>query len=303
MQMKNNGCQKHIYIPDVSGRWHRSVNSIRLPGLLVISLWLTASGCEQTFEPLQKSDDYYFSIYGYLDASADTQWVRVIPLREGTVQLPEVSDVTVTLKHLNSGSSIELSDSLFQFYHGASSWNYWTTMDLIPDQAYLLTAAYGDGRSSSAEVMLPPDFPQPVFDEESDIVRIMDIEHLADVQTRYHVRLGQSGGDYLVSFPYKQEISPYSPTEYRVRLRPGNDQTYLNEFYPGGSILNRQIFVASAGPGWPDFDSLDEIVETLPDGVSNIENGVGYLAGIVSKIIPLRSCYDENDILVACPAE
>lgn len=271
--------------------------------MLMVVLFFFVFGCEQTFEPLQKSDDYYFSIYGYLDASADTQWVRVIPLREGIDQLPDVSGVTVTLQHLETGDSVVMRDTLFQFFHDASAWNFWTSLDLLPEHTYRLIAEHTDGRSSSVEVTLPTEFSVPVFDEQSGILRVFDVELLADVQTRYIVRFEQLGRDYTVSFPYRQNISPYSSTEYRVLLRPGADQAYLDEYYAGGTILSRQIFVAAAGPGWPDFIALDEIIETLPDGISNVENGVGYMAGIMSMLIPLKSCYDETGNLIGCPVE
>lgn len=70
-------------------------------------------GCNQTFEPLQENDKYYFSIYGYLDAATDTQWVRVGPAREGINQQPDPTGIKVTLEHIQSGETVIMKDSLF----------------------------------------------------------------------------------------------------------------------------------------------------------------------------------------------
>jgi len=54
-----------------------AVRSVTL-ALLVLGV---GSGCEDTFEPY-KSSDRHFSIFGYLNAAADTQWIRVAPIRQ-----------------------------------------------------------------------------------------------------------------------------------------------------------------------------------------------------------------------------
>ncbi len=50
--------------------------------LLTACCMLVLSGCNRSFEPFKENNTYYFSIYGYLDVSADTQWVRVSPARQ-----------------------------------------------------------------------------------------------------------------------------------------------------------------------------------------------------------------------------
>lgn len=47
--------------------------------LLPCLLFLT--GCDQTFQPLQENNAAAFSMFGYLDASADRQTVRITPLQ------------------------------------------------------------------------------------------------------------------------------------------------------------------------------------------------------------------------------
>lgn len=55
------------------------------PPVLIIATLLLA-GCEKPFEPLSRGE-FAFSLYGPLDSAADTQWVRVMPIRE-SVEAP-----------------------------------------------------------------------------------------------------------------------------------------------------------------------------------------------------------------------
>jgi len=174
----------------------------RTPYFLLICITWILSGCNETFEPWQENDQYHFSMFGYLDASADTQWVRILPVREELFLEPRPLDFIVTMEHAESGESIVMQDSLFSYFQGYA-WNFRSEMDIRPGQTYRITASHPDGRSSHTTVQLPEDFPTP-------------------------------------------------------------------------------------------------ILHTIPGGISNIENGTGYVAGIVSKTIPYESCFDENFQFIAC---
>lgn len=162
----------------------KSLNIILLYIFLVIS-------CGETFEPWQENEQYYFSIYGYLDASADTQWVRVMPVREDLFFEPRPLDATVTLEHAESGESVVMVDSLFSYFQGYA-WNFSSVMNIEPGQTYTITAEYRDGRASRATVQLPEDFPTPVIEiaesQGEDMVIIKGVNHLADVLAVYHGR-------------------------------------------------------------------------------------------------------------------
>ncbi len=45
--------------------------------LIIICFLFSLTGCEESFQPLQNNNDSgVFSMFGYLDATADTQWVH-----------------------------------------------------------------------------------------------------------------------------------------------------------------------------------------------------------------------------------
>ncbi len=51
-----------------------------LPLTLFLILALTA--CDSSFEPITQEPTHFFAVFGFLDTAADTQFVRVSPVRE-----------------------------------------------------------------------------------------------------------------------------------------------------------------------------------------------------------------------------
>jgi hypothetical protein len=71
---------------------------------LAASLCVAAvvAACDDSFEPIEPSE-LAFSVFGYLDASAGTQWLRVMPIRPVKVTSQDTLAATVTLEHLGTG--------------------------------------------------------------------------------------------------------------------------------------------------------------------------------------------------------
>jgi hypothetical protein len=267
------------------------------------------SGCDSPFVPLQENKHNYFSIYGYLDASADTQWVRIMPVRDSLFYQPRPIDATATLTDLSSNNTVMMNDSLFSYFPDSSfyAYNFWTTMDLLPGKTYRLTAKDSNGKTSSAEVTLPPDFPTPRVRMGTEIgdpdrVYIDGAVQLADVQTVYHGRESRTGDVKLLGLPHRQDtLRNPANNNYVISIDPREDRNRLIYLSP---VIKSQTYVAAGGPAWPGFGTIDQNVLAPPDGVPNIENGAGYLAGIVGKTIPYESCFEENGItLKPCPLE
>ena len=96
---------------------------------------------------------------------------------------------------------------------------------------------------------------------------------------------------------------------YMVELDPDSEKQFIMDdsivlSLPDGKIefLENQIFVASAGPEWdPAISNIDDLVYFLPDGFSNVIDGLGYMVGIFSRNIPFRTCLNEARELIGCP--
>ena len=56
--------------------------------LLTLSLFLFAA-CDNSFEPINQEPTEFFGVFGFLDTAADTQFVRVSPVRETLELFPE----------------------------------------------------------------------------------------------------------------------------------------------------------------------------------------------------------------------
>lgn len=271
--------------------------------LILLTVFLIVS-CQEPFEPTQENDSYYFSIYGYLDASADTQWVRITPVRNALNDFRDTIDATVTLESLETNESTVMNDSLFRYAGERTAWNFWTTMNLHPNQTYRLTATRSDGNFSRAEVRLPRDFPVPLFRAEAiglNEIQVHVSERLADVQTIYYVRSFLTDNETVVTFSQLGDTLRTGLGRYQVSFNPIENEESLNHNFPNSDIIRRQVYVAITTNETPHFPSLDRFSFNIPDGVSNIQNGVGYLSGIVSKTIPYKSCFsDGGSNLIPC---
>lgn len=294
-----NGQDRHL--PRSDRCWHRFVFV-----LIILFTWICTSSCDVEFNPWQENEQYHFSIYGYLDASADTQWVRVMPVREDLLLEPRPIDFTVSLEHVETGEYVIMNDSLFSFARGTHAWNFWTTMELLPEHTYRLEAKSEDDRVSEAMVTLPADFPAPLvimeFSQSIPLfatVFLEGVDRVADVRTVHGP----------IRVPHLKDTVRTAQDHFRIAIDLSDDLQILSTLYPGeppGSLISDSslIFIAAAGPDYHYFGSISEKVIALPEGVTNIENGTGYLAGFVSKTIPLGSCRSgETENLIPCDPE
>lgn len=291
----------------------RKINPI-LISLLIACIYIPLSSCDQTFEPLAENDQYYFSIYGYLDVSADTQWVRIGTPRETLDDTPDLSGITVTIENMETGQVVELLDSLFT---PENFLNYWTTTDIENEQTYRIKVEGTDGKSSHADITTPPELPTPLVLENTYAplgfsVYVDDVvEHIADIQTKWYVILNPETDPIrkTYTFSYRSEVehvevydgaftifAPLEDEEGRIESSAG-----INDY----EVVYKQFYVAAAGPGWDDnISSINDLEYFINSTSSNVENGLGYIVGIDSKWVPYKVCTNEQkSVAVPCPEE
>ncbi|MEX0720062.1 MAG: hypothetical protein WD059_05295 [Balneolaceae bacterium] len=269
--------------------------------LLMVMLGVFASpyftGCESTFEPLQENGRYHFSIFGALDHSADTQWVRVMPIMDTVfVNSSEPIDAEVTMTRLSTGESSVLNDSLFRFSDRSIAWNFWTTTPVHADEEYMITAMASDGSSSRATVSIPPAFPEPEvnysFNDEEGIVNISGVHQLVVADIIYTFTIltdaGETPNPIEINISHLDRLSHVSSSSYR--FFPNDVGRIASEYGVTGErilIKKREVLVVSGSAEWPDFEELSEDEAFLPEINSNVEDGLGVLVGIVSKRLSL----------------
>lgn len=287
--------------------------------LLAVPTILTS--CDTTFEPLQENDQYHFSVYGYLDVSADTQWVRVTPVRDQLRPTGEPLDATVTLENLSNGETIVMNDSLIQIL-GETVPVVWTTEKIEPDTPYELHIQGKQQQESLASTHTPEEIPTPLVDlspGSSSRPHAVFVEvpgTLVDVRAIYCLREhGDSEEEFVIfSIPigeHRFRTSEGYPNRYRVEFRgianylldrvlltPPESLSDRYEYFP------RQAKVYTSNDSWPDFASLDQFEQELPEGVtSNVVGGVGFLGGLLSKTVPFKTCQNGAGERIACETE
>ncbi len=248
---------------------------------------LLVVGCDDTvLDPFVESP-FNYSVFGYLDGGVDTQFVRVSPVRDSIALGPDPIDATVMLEHVATGQKTAWRDSLFSYKTALArserfGHNFWSPEPLEPLATYRLTVTRSDGAASHATVTLPDTFPDPIID--GSTIRIRGIERLADVVVVYRVfdLLARQPSTYTVSYidavlPVEDElwvIVSRADDENQITLRLGSSLF---------QITSIEVTVAAAGPDWPDLSDVDQETLALPNVISNIEDGIGYLGGIISK--------------------
>ena len=182
--------QSHLF----RQRWLQSRAVVALLFAIGVS-----SACDDTFSPIEPSD-VQFSIFGFLDASADTQWVRVMSLRPVLITEPGPLGAVVSIENIITGRVVELRDSVFRFAanpdvgsDGVYLHNYWTTDVIEPGAAYRFSAIAEEHEESSAVIEIPPDYSVEVWlaqqrPQQRDLVRITGLEHLGWVLVVIHFR-------------------------------------------------------------------------------------------------------------------
>lgn len=278
----------------------RILNSLPIGGAAIVCLFCLVC-CDSSFEPFSENRDKPFSLNGFLDTSADTQWVRVMPVRQSYIMGPEEIDARVILEHSESGESVTMEDSLIQ-YGEAYAWNFWSVMEIKPETRYRIIAERSDGAVSRADVSIPEDFPQPIMRIDPfgpDVIRVSGTENRVLVDEVYHLEHKITGQQRVVHEPVKRYFTIPSNSYEWLEISRSSSAS----FGENTDILEFYVLVAAMSADWPDGVEIDEELLAIPEETSNVENGIGYVGGVVGKKVPYKSCWDENGQYIACPED
>jgi hypothetical protein len=261
-----------------------------------------AGACDDPFEPFQEATRGPFSMFGYLDLAADTQWIRVTPVRQNLLADPSPVDAVVTLERLPGGRTVTLRDSIFEFIDArvggvGYAHNFWTAERLERGATYRLVAARSDGATTTALIEMPAQAELSVsYAEESPFVtRNGD-------PFRDPVRIDVHGAHLLYSdlIFTVWDLGRNLPDELVLPRTPGRTDRGAHEFaFPdtlrGRPVLDLRRLEARFGvapAGWPFEPGLAAAEAVLPGRApSNVENGFGFVGGVATWSIPLPRCH------------
>ena len=212
----------------------------------VVAALFLAACAEEPFEPIQQSD-FEFSIYGFLDASADTQWVRVTGLKTNVLPDSNVIDASVTLEHLGTGEVIPLRDSLFGFGTSLYAWNHWTIEPMEQGATYRITADRVDGGTSSAEATVPVDADTIMIRIHADGRLFKDAAEFRTAGAEYIAMVHVIPGCTTPGFAYQFGGPTVRADEHGVITRPIRRPLYCGP--PPYPLYSWDIWIVFSGSG------------------------------------------------------
>lgn len=278
-------------LPSCLGR--RRALPLLAGGLLVATA--LAGACDQTFEPLAPIERHY-SVFGYLDASADTQWIRVMPIRTLKPTSAGPSSDVVTLEEHGTGRMIPLQDSVFRFDYRppapltGSAWahNFWTSQPIEPGARYTLSIRGDSGEVATAEITIPPPYHVELSVTRwglADQLRVTGLKQLPFVAQK--IRFQDGCGASMDTVWYK--AGPGADDSYTILVRRDSVEK-RGDRCGSPRILGREFWLVGSDSSWPSG------VGSGPAGVgaailsTNVENAVGFVVGVLTRSFPYGEC-------------
>jgi len=269
---------------------------------ILLSATALAGGCHESFQPFVETTEGPFSMVGYLDVGADTQWIRVTPVRQNVLTDPAPVDAVVTLENVESGQTVTLKDSLFEFPDpdvGGASYvhNFWTAERIERGTTYRIQATRSDGATTAAIVEMPATAEVLVSYAQGppDVIRGDTVWYRKPL--RIYVR-----GSYRLYSDAIYAIRDLVQTPRRDTIvlaqTPIRTDSGVFEFRHPDSLWNGvldlrrvEMRIGVAPSDWPYQPGLSPTEAALPQaGTSNVQNGFGFVGGVGTWAVPLSRC-------------
>ena len=165
-------------------------------------------GCTDSVDPVIDSGHAY-TLYGFLDAHADTQAVRVFAI-EGTLDLirPAPLGAEAISTELESGTQHQWQETIVEFTNGRFGHVYWAAFRSAYGKTYRLEMTRSDDVQSSVEVTVPPVVDPILLDPTLGIgyaiipVLWQHAPRVHDIRVSYETNMGT----YDFEYPLDQEM-------------------------------------------------------------------------------------------------
>ncbi len=258
---------------------------------------LALAACEETVDPiLDSSRD--FTLWGTLDMARDTQFVRVIPIRETLANdVPDRLPVTFTSEHVDDGTVIPWRDSLLTFPDGSRGHVFFAPLRirsghtyrlaLQPDGSDLVTSAVTTVPATPRPRVQPPLISGGIGGAIGQGTQQVLWDGVADQPFRielWYRFLPAEGGPFQdVRLPYVPRNEPAGPAQWAVTLDLTRDRRTLDTL-----VVVDQTPLVSLGLELtllddafvPPGGAFDPEVLVQPGTLSNVENGLGFVGSV-----------------------
>ncbi len=276
---------------------------IGVAGLL--SLFLV--GCDEALEPIV-GEERPFTLWGFMDARADTQKVRVFSIeerlgleRQGTI------DAVVVSMDLDTGERRDWRNREVTYEDGSVGHVFWSAFQAEHGHRYRLEVTRSDGAVSRAEVTVPGPVDVEIDTETARTAIPVQIlgtpPRLVQVEVEYNTWTvpaahpwppGTPPGisyNFPVAFSYTDRLDPIAGG-WETEINMVTDFTGIQDAFERNCLSNLlitirrvefRLLVATEDwdpPGW----TFDPEVLAEPGTFSNVENGFGFFGGGFSVI-------------------
>jgi hypothetical protein len=293
------------------------MNRSRLAPLLAALLVVlpASAGCDASFDAFEETNLAY-SVFGVLDAAADTQFVRVEPVQDSTLTGSIGSEARVTTENLDTGETTVWQDTVSHLgSNDVPVHNFWTTANVEPEGTYRFRVERASGTgASTAEVAVPAAFPKPEVaggrpnlrdtstgPRPPTLLEVKGVERLGAVRADY---------DYLLCIPtpagcnyVRRQERGYSLADTtRTGAASWVIEVHWDQHIPDAAgssvevtdiefIYSFRVTVAAVSEDWPAYAEGDlpgnptDAPLPPPGAVSNVENGTGFLGGAFTQTV------------------
>ena len=177
---------------------------------LGLALVLLAGACDNTVQPFAEDADALFTLSGFLSTAADTQFVRVEPVRRAAAPPPLAPlDAAVTTTRLETGATVAWRDSLVRLDDGTTGHLFYAVFRPEPGAAYRLDVRRPDGRGTSAVTRVPDvrdaRIEPPAVDSLGNLKQTVfwpGAGFVTELTLRYEVIDRSTGDSAAVALPY-----------------------------------------------------------------------------------------------------
>ena len=263
---------------------------------------LLYAGCDQSIDPIVGEERPY-TLWGFLDANADTQRVRVFSVEERLgVDRSGPIDAVVSSVNLTTGETRQWTGRQIMFSDSSVGHVFEAAFRARHEEQYRLEVKRSDGVMSTATVTIPPSVTVELVDERNRSVvpafihgkppNLVDVSVIYDAitlppanpwppgsttpeATRLPVAVSYSGKEEPTADGWKYEIN------LREDFEEVQDVFELNCLTRDLIALRRINFqFLAADEQWdPPNESFDPNLLIEPGTFSNVDNGYGFFGG------------------------
>ncbi|MCB0717330.1 MAG: hypothetical protein KDD65_02720 [Bacteroidetes bacterium] len=240
---------------------------------LIATVWLSvlSVGCDDSVTPFAEGvPDPAHVLHGILDASADTQFVRVQIVRESrTPQTPVLNELQLSSQGTASGNAVVWRDSLVTLDDGTRGHLFFAVYRPIPGELVSLTAVGPDSRHTTVMRSIPI---KPTLSTDAPVFApnlLLETVRLVGTSTRpeelymqYVVVDPNSAQDRTVEISYERAFGKPVPSgwEFIVNLRTDRrsvEAAVAADFGAPLTLRSASIGMIDYGPEWSNRHPSD----------------------------------------------